>query len=448
MSDSIQTLALADKIAKDNQTAKAVAKQWDRTSDIFRECNTQTPGFYSYEGAGRRYVQPLATDPIQASGRLATDTRADAVNPQYNQAIYTAPVYNHVPVAFNFDVGFRLNEANEKAFTSAIADRIASATEGISAETARQILHNDGTGTIEQSGQADCTSTASSLDANTITYGATGIKEVLKKDKLSVGTKIDVWTTGATTATGTAPLTQTTVVNRTITAIDITTGVVTFDGAATGFTNTHVVYTSYAGQRTCSGGVATVREITGLPLICKEDTTSTVGGLTGATVARWIGNESNAGAAISLATVTTGMNEVEERIGFSDRTYGYTDVVQFNALWQALYNSGNTLAYANTTQVEAKGPASIPLPNGVTIVKERLTRDKEMFIVPKDHMQIVSPSGDGVGGDGPKVQWAPVNEFGGHFKWDENFGFVGMAFFNGDLVIDQRARFLRIHNFS
>lgn len=449
MADTIQTLALADKISKDNQTAKAVANQWDRTSDIFRNCNTQSPGFYRFDAAGRRYVQPLASSPIQAAGRLATDTRVDAVSPRYNQALYTAPVYNEVAVAFNFDVGFRLDESNEKAFTNAIADRISAATEGIGAETARQILNADGTGTLQQSGKSECTATASSAGANTMTFTAAGIEEILLKDKLSVGTMIDVWTTGGTTSTAAAPVTQTTVDARAITAIDFTTGVVTYDGAATGFTNTHYVYVSYAGQRTADGSSASVREISGLPLICKEDTTSTVGGLTGATEARWIGNEYSAGAAISLAAITAGMNKVEKRIGFSDSTHGYTDAIEFNALWQSLYNSGNVLAYSDTTKVEARGPVTIPLPNGVVIHKERLARRKEVFIVPKDHMQIVAPSGNGTAdGDGPKISWAPVNEFGGHFRWDGNHGFVGMAFFNGDLVIDQRARFLRIHTLS
>lgn len=455
MADSLNTLALADNIAKDNQTAKAVAKQWDRTSDIFANCHTQQKGFYSYDGAGRRYIQPIATDPIQATGRLATDTRVDAVPPNHNKAIYTAPVYNEVAVAFNFDVGFRLNEANEKAFVNAVADNIAAATEGIAAETARQLFFNDGTGTLQMSGKSMCTSTASSTGANTITFTAAGIAAYLQKDILSVGDKIDVISTGASTATGTCPLTSTAaesgtvVLARTITAINHSTGVVTFGGAATTFTNGHIVYVNRAGQRTADGSTATVREITGLPTICDESSTTSVGGLTSATVARWYGNESDASAgAISLALITTAFNKVNKRIGMSRETYAYTGAVQYAAAWQALYNSGAPLAYADTTKIEASGPERIPLPNGVLLTQERLCPDNELYVVPKDHIDIVAPSGDGVGGDGPKVSWAPVNEFGGHFRWDGNHGFVGLAFFNGDTVIDQRARFLRLHNLA
>ena len=434
MADVNTTMTVVDAVLKNNQTAKAVVPQFDRSCPLYDKLNIGT-GFWQQEGAGRRWLQPIRVRPMVAGTRNVTDARVDSSTVGTNYAYYDPRAYIESAMHFNFDVQIRADGSPTKSFINNITMQVEGATEAVAAEVSRQTYQADGYGTL-----AGVKITTGATDGNVLTLSDTDWEATVKRNWIDIGAPLDIWPATAGVPSTSAP----TATSRRILAItkssSADSSTITVDGPALSTYTSD--FTSYrigiAGNRVWNGSSNEVREITSVRTMA--DNTSTVGGLSPATEYRWAGvtafasgTSSTTPTAFSIAAYQAWLELINANgIDITAENY-YTvcDQTRFDHASVVLTNSSNqAVRYAKTSEAEWKGAASLPLTSGTTLVADRQAPPSEILGMPLKHLQYVNPRGQ-------KISWAETapNQY---VKWDDNHGYVGMAFWNGELATDRR----------
>lgn len=438
MADQVTTMTVVNDVLKDNDTAKAVVPQYDRTCPIYEKLHIGT-GSWTESSVGRKYVQPIRTAPMTAGTRNVTDARVDASTLRFNAAEYDPRSYIESAMHFNFDVDVRADGKPTKAFINNVTAQVEGAAEAVAAEVARQTYSANGYGTL-----CGVAVTTGATDANIITLTDANWEKVVKRGWIDIGTPLDFWTASSSVPTSVAPVAT----SRRITGVTkqstADTSYITVDGPALATAADGAIAIGIAGNRVWNGSSAEVREITSIQVMA--DNSTTVGTIAPSAEPRWAGVTANA-SGTSSTTVTAfsiaayqawlelidanGINvSAEDYFTVCDRTrFDHASVVLTNSTNQAV-------RYSDTTKAEWKGTASLPLTSGTTLVCDRQAPPQEILGVPLKHLEYVNPRGT-------KLSWAETapNQY---VKWDDNHGFIGMAFWNGDLATDRRGAIGRL----
>lgn len=415
MADQVQTADLIDAVLKDNQTATTVQKQYERSSKMHSKIGINKKGMWETSNLGRRYVQPLYTEPGQAYTRFATDARATASSTTKAKAVYDARSYIERVVAWDFDVEVRADGTGPtESFVNETADRISDGVESVHAELDRQTFIADGTGTLA----------ACSTAGNDITLSADDVKRLIDKRFINIGGKLDVFTMTASVLDNAAPVAT----ERTITDIS-SAGVITVDGDSLGTNAITTRAIALHGNRQYVGGTTTIREITSLKEITDTSTTAVVGGLDQDTERSWKGQRYDfEGQPFSVAAHMAAMRKVQY-IPRSQLT-AFADQEVFDAALLAL-GDGNIL-WGKTSEVEGRFRTEIPLTDGVTLTVEPHADIETVYYIATKHLEYVSPRSNA-------VEWLNIGGNGSKVAWDGDHGWMSMCTLNCELVTDRRA---------
>lgn len=458
MADVTGTISTIDAILKDNQTAKTVQKQFVRSSGLFDKLNKNLGGFWGDAKSGRRYLQPIETEPMTAYSRFVSSPQGSTFDGNYAESISRAPsgektrmVGEYNPLSYiNASLRFDLNviaraggTGPSQAFIAEVSDRIAGVAEAISAEVSRQLHMATGDGTL-----GDANATVSVDGSGLVTCSDAFWEKIVKRNILVIGSKVQLWpassgvpTTGAadyTTADGVLVVSSVDASAKTIqlstTAGTLPTTSVQSDGD---------VAIGLLGNRTWDGSSNGTTEITSIPMVVDGTGNTKIGGLDSTDSWRWRGNQKNVGGAFNVPDYMELLEQIDANGGIGKNTFVFADRIRFNSALLALTTNligsptHDRIQYGSTSQVEAQFRQEIPLQDGTTLVQERQTQPGVLDIVDTDHAQILDI-------DGEKVRWIGATggtggpDSGTMLMWDGNFGYYGSAFFNGDLVIDKR----------
>lgn len=434
MADQMATMAVVDSVLKNNQTAKAVVPQFDRTCPLYDKINIGS-GFWQDNGAGRRWLQPIKTAPMVAGTRTVTDARVDASTVRTNYAYYDPRSYIESAMHFNFDVQVRADGSPTKSFINNVTMQVEGATEAVAAEVARQTYQADGYGTL-----AGVKITTGATDANVLTLPDTDWEAVMKRNWIDIGAPLDIWNATSSVPTTSAPVATSRRILSWSKSPSADSSTITVDGPALSTYTSD--FTSYrigiAGNRVWNGSSNEVREITSIRTMA--DNSTTIGAIAPSAEPRWAGVTANASGtssttltAFSIAAYQAWLELINAN-GINVTTENYftvCDQTRFDHASVVLTNSTNqAVRYASTSQAEWKGAASLPLTSGTTLVADRQAPPNEIQGIPLNHLQYINPRGQ-------KITWAETapNQY---VKWDDNHGYVGMAFWNGDIATDRR----------
>lgn len=443
MADTLTDLTILNNVLRDNDTAKAVAPQYNRKCQINDKINIGT-GFWQTDGIGRKYIQPLDTQPSQAGTRTVTQSRVDASTKTYQAATYDPRSYIESAIHIDFNAMARASSTGStKSHAAAVAQAVGGAAEAIATEKARQTMMANSAGTLGY-----VTVTTGATDANILTFQDVEWERIMKRKFLTLNDKVDLWPATWSSPTSTISTGAPVATARKITAITpsatANASTITLDGPALDTATIGTIQIAVTGNRQWNGSTNSSNELTSLQVMADGTSSTTVGNLTSATDSQWAGvtydpSGSASNTAFSMSSWMAFLELIDaNQVDISAESYyAFCDRTRFNHALVVLANSTNqAVRYNNTSQVEGKFREEIPLTEGTTLVPERMAPPNEILTAPLNHLEYVQPSGQ-------DIQWveqAPMQ----YVRWDGNHGYEGMAYWNGDLATDRRGAIGRL----